>query len=465
MMNVSRRIWIFCLSALLLAAVSAAEATTFSIKPTVLNPACVGGPNAGDVCAHDMFCGECTAGKVGDPCDENADCDSSPGSGNGVCNAATCEGTEIAFTCAPGTPNAGNSCDESADCDSSPGAMDGCCGPSCTNTIRHVLTCNGGPHEGEPCTDHSECESGPNAKDFFCIGDYEIRLLPDDVVITEITVADWSPNDPEDEVASVWQVAVDTRGFLSNECQDEGVFPLRWDRPIDPIGCILNSDCPPEYPICGNLQICVGPNHRPELGFVVDSDHPDYIFRNLTELLAVDYREWRAGSRDMNPGTEPAYTPPPKYLATMAFMASDGVCGDIMIPFKLETDTYVLNPFFQKLEPAVEQRLVAHTVTPPPVVIATDPANCTIDPGQTREVDVSTPQGWDRFVFQFREDDDLAGITALNFELTRVPNTSPPFPPTFQVSNVDNVAKTVTVDIIRQGTQRPIDTERWTCLE
>lgn len=56
MKNVSGRFCLVALSAVVLAASSAARATTFSIKAVKINPTCVGGAHAGEPCARDYHC-------------------------------------------------------------------------------------------------------------------------------------------------------------------------------------------------------------------------------------------------------------------------------------------------------------------------------------------------------------------------------------------------------------------------
>ncbi len=424
MKKVSGWIWLVCSGAVVLAFVPAAHATRFSHRPIVLNPVCVSGPS------------------VGQPCVLDADCD-----------GGVCEGTEILFECAGGA-NAGAPCQSREDCDSD------VCGPDSAHQVAHVTRCNGGPNAGELCDSHADCESAPGAWDYFCIGDYEIWLRADDMIITEVYVSEWSPNDDIDnEGARLWQFDIDEFSFTNDDCPDGGVFPYHWDRAPLPPSC-ATGPCPPEWPVCDPLNICVGPNHHPEDGFFIDASNPDYIFYLVSEFPAVDYVMLRAGSTNLS-AVYPLYTPPPNYLATMAFVVSDNTCGDYTIPMDLAANTTaIMNPWMVPDLPTVAEDLVVHTVPAPPCVVWTDPDKCIIDPGQPREPDDATKQGWTSMDFGFRATDELATVTAIQFEASRVPE-NPAVPPWgidhIEVNNIDKVV-TVVFD-------NPATPGRWNCIE
>jgi hypothetical protein len=53
---------------------------------------CIGGPFDGNACEGDLDCGDCTAGQSpGTPCAVDSDCDTSPGAGDGTCDAGDCD--------------------------------------------------------------------------------------------------------------------------------------------------------------------------------------------------------------------------------------------------------------------------------------------------------------------------------------------------------------------------------------
>lgn len=446
MKNVSGRIWLVCSGAVALAVASTVQATTFSMKPVVLNPTCVAGANFGLTCVQDV------------------DCDS-PIGGDGVC-----QGTAITFTCAPGTPNAGAVCAESADCDtvSEPPSEDGCCGPDCAHKIRHVTTCQGGPNDGDPCDEHADCESAPGAWDFFCLGDYEIRLLANDVVITEIFGSDWSPNNGDREKLRMWNFDIVEAAFFSTSACQGNILPVGWDRPLETeVGeCETDADCRPEWPICdndaGDLNNCVGLNHHPETGFFIDSFRPDYVYFGFPEIVAWEYQGYRGGSMDMQPATYPLYVPPPNYLGTLALEVDSDVCGDFVIPFGLhEFDSAMYGPQFEILLPFVAENLVIQTIPEPQCVVSVTPENCfAIDPGQPREPDVSTLQGWEWMDFQFLAEDDLSTVQQLQFNATR----EPAFPP-FPVWGIDHIEVNNVTKIVRVVFTDPATPGRWNCIE
>jgi len=430
----------FCALWLGLGLCASSQATTFSIKPVTLNPTCVAGTNLGEACARD------------------SDCDTNPGSGDGLC-----EGTPITFTCTGGA-NPGAPCGSSLDCSG------GVCGPDEMHELAYLPRCysidseNPVPNDGQPCDDIADCESVEGACDAFCLGDYEIDLFPGDVVVTEIYASDWSPNGAyPDEACRIWQVDIDEYSFMNGICDPDGVFPVcRLDMPPDPIPCTTRADCPPPYPICNPNRLCVGPDHLTIDCLFIDSARSDYIFHGLLELPAVDYGEWRAGSAAL--GAEQMYTPPPKYLATMVLGVSDGACGDFTIPFALGgLGTCMMNAFYERLGPFVAENLVVHAgpAPYPPCILV---GNCAIDAGQPHPPDGSSSAGSDSMVLHCRPYVDLSSLTVDDFTLRRIPAdpVSPP-PPEIESLYVENVQKVVVIHL-----DRPIDpgnNGRWTCIE
>lgn len=170
-------------------------------KPNTCNPACNAGPNylercpafsscvggdePGAACDEDLDCSgdgtctgtpdKCTAGglfKINTACTTNADCDSSPGSGNGVCEPSCPGGLCTPLCVAQGECDGasafpGRTCAVNADC------AGGTCGPSSDDDDGVCAAgpvdyrCTGAGFTGQPCLAANVgtqigCELGPD---------------------------------------------------------------------------------------------------------------------------------------------------------------------------------------------------------------------------------------------------------------------------------------------------------------
>ncbi len=98
-------------------------------------------------CGNGLIDGGCSEGAIGQPCDSNDDCDSSPGAGDGACVHETCD-PGLAGLCVPGPSECSNvcqiatcgngevECDEECDL----GPANGVAGSGCTGTCtRNVV--------------------------------------------------------------------------------------------------------------------------------------------------------------------------------------------------------------------------------------------------------------------------------------------------------------------------------------
>ncbi len=123
-------------------------------------------------CGNGQLDGGCTAGRpFGTSCNDNDDCDSSPGAGDGTCILAEqcdrgCGRATGDGECASGLAT-GTACNTNADCDTVPGALDGLClgstcGPGCTGSLvaGPQTKCTAG-NTGASCTTNTDCDTGP----------------------------------------------------------------------------------------------------------------------------------------------------------------------------------------------------------------------------------------------------------------------------------------------------------------
>ncbi len=126
-------------------------------QPNACNPACDAGPSFGLGCATGDGFGEftvCVGGsEAGSACDEDADC-----SGGGTCsgNPTHCTNPGSKFQ---------HSCSVDSDCDTSAGSGDGLCSDACPGGRCVPLCvpkgiCSGGDRNGEPCGTDDQCTGG-----------------------------------------------------------------------------------------------------------------------------------------------------------------------------------------------------------------------------------------------------------------------------------------------------------------
>ena len=145
--------------------------STVKTAPNHCAAACDAGVNAGKGCAltdngNGAFT-TCAGGTdAGARCDEDSDCE-----GGGTCSNTSSE-------CVAGAPaRIGAICSDNAQCDTSSGSGDGVCASSCPDGRCVPLcypegTCNGGVRSGEPCATDVQCGGGvcevTNTEDGLC---------------------------------------------------------------------------------------------------------------------------------------------------------------------------------------------------------------------------------------------------------------------------------------------------------
>ena len=132
-------------------------------------------------CGNGVIDGTCSAGKVGDPCSGDADCDTGPSSGDGACDLEQCDdgnssnkddclnncipascgdgflrdkGSGPFEECDDGNTQAGDGCSATCEIECGNGVIDGACSQG---TV------------GASCSTNADCDSAPSSGDGVCV--------------------------------------------------------------------------------------------------------------------------------------------------------------------------------------------------------------------------------------------------------------------------------------------------------
>jgi hypothetical protein len=290
--------------------------------------------------------------------------------------------------------------------------------------------------------------------------------------VAEVFISGWS------RPARAWQAAVLANGFFAVPPTTQGaVLPLGWDRPQECIGCVVNGDCPPEWPVCYSADrgsFCGKPGDTVNNSLLIDSLRSNYIFLGKGEIPAIDEScsdpdQFRFGSLVFDSDDAPVYVPPPKYAATMALEVRPGSCGTFTIAindscyidpvggvwrchsFVLGTDDlYVLPLVVEPLRINVTPACGCSSIRD------SNPKNCAIDARQPSRPDGSFKAGWNSIELTFDPPGcPASAIPETEFIIDQVPAGVPP-------------AIDQTVPIVDKLTlvfDRRISLKAWTCVQ
>ena len=248
----------------------------------------------------------------------------------------------------------------------------------------------------------------------------DLLASPGDRITIEIYGSEWSP-----ESLKAWQITLDKAGFMN---QGSGALrPLGWDRPMPPIGCSENADCPAEYPICyPNDDQCIGPDHDPSLGCFRDRDRPDYIYYDVGEIGGVDFSvlDYRYAYTLLEDSDCPDDDGTPRYFATLIVDIEPDACGAFGVA--LQEGNYLSEmrdcPFNFPIEPMYVDGLTIDTGEDCGCFVeSTLPENCAIDARHPSAPDGSSPAGWNTMVFTFDTACNAAQFGPSHFSVRHFP--------------------------------------------
>lgn len=176
----------------------------------------------------------------------------------------------------------------------------------------------------------------------------QVSIQPGDSVVAEFYVSGWNQNRPGSHLLT-WQFTLDRLSWISGSRGT--LLPRGWNASLEFTPCIRsldcpaeqptctsfrfctlicspNATCPTEFPVCDNFH-CVAPGHDPDgNNAFIDAARPDYVHFGYSPIFAVstyhlDYSY--GGTAGLGDG--PLDSGQPRYLGTLALVASDDACG------------------------------------------------------------------------------------------------------------------------------------------
>jgi len=282
-----------------------------------------------------------------------------------------------------------------------------------------------------------------------------VLVNPGDTIVCEIFASEWSLVD--EALLKSWQVQLDSSGY--SNVGPGVVRPRGWERPIPKISCLVNEDCPPEYPICLTDLRCTNEYHDPRQGAFIDSYRSDYIFYGLGELKAVDVStlDYRYGSSLLQTSDCPLYNPPHhKYCGTLILDVDDNACGVFTIGM-YDGDSEMRDcPYGFLIEPLELEGLTIDTQLPCDCVVDTfTPENCSIDARQPCNPDGSNTAGWNSATLRFNVGCNAANYDTDDFSVSEEPDSGN----TIFVTSVNPIINRTTITFNRR-----ITLGAWTCV-
>ena len=342
-----------------------------------------------------------------------------------------------------GGPEHGELCGTTANCE-----LDnfGVIHPECQRV------CATGDDAGDPCSDNIDCQNNVCQQQCFC---NRWITNPPAFFSMQVRGTNWSP---DGQALKAFQADVNWRSAC------DAIVPFGWDKPCEPINCLLPENCPAAtYPNCNN-QECEGTNHNPEcFSFICSVSPPcntvtcpgDYVFSGLSELAATSTSDmtFKFGSTLL--GQTGVSFVSERYFGTLPLLRKEDGCGTVSFGFS--STSVLLDENVREIGPLdLEGITLVLPACIPTALVSSEPTRCTIDGRQGSEPDGTFPAGWTTLEVEL-DVANAAGTLVTDFTMREVPGVGIGNPTGIQ----NNVPELGWVTL----TFPPTNPGVWTCIK
>lgn len=200
------------------------------------------------------------------------------------------------------------------------------------------------------------------------------------------------------------------------------------------------------------------PPANPE-GVFIDSSRDDYIYAGLAAFPALSRASAEWGALAISGA--PAYSAPPKYAGSLRLVVSDDACGTFTVSPRPSPASNFAGTDNVLIEPVNMEPLSLDVGTcPDQAPVEPAPPNCSIDARQPTDPGGGALQGPSHIDLRFEFDDIVLAETYYFSIRQRPPGDTP-----INIDGLEADPDGRGTEWVRVFFDRPISTDRWTCVK